>query len=191
MISPRSLYDAYNTRYWADRLPPYAIRRKRLPGLHGQCDRRRRIIWLDLRKIPDGEALRRTLLHEMCHAADRDHSGHGASFQAQLAALAQRGEAWAEEEQRRYSYPYAIKVNFPTLRTYLEDWLMSVAHPEEISWRVARTQVAHSHGISVRDLDRDFPRLRASWRQLQRQAVRERRRDHEDAKLWEAESRRP
>jgi hypothetical protein len=70
MISLRSLYDAYNTCYWADHLPPYAIRRKRLPGLHGQCDRRRRIIGLDLRKIHNGEALRRTLLHEMCRAAD-------------------------------------------------------------------------------------------------------------------------
>ena len=37
MISLRSLYDAYNTCYWADRLPPYAIRRKACPAFMGNA----------------------------------------------------------------------------------------------------------------------------------------------------------
>jgi hypothetical protein len=43
------------------------------------------------------------LIHEMCHAAQPTHPGHGKPFLTQLRRLARRGEQWAGREARRYA----------------------------------------------------------------------------------------
>jgi hypothetical protein len=175
MISFRRLYIEYNRRYWSGRLPQYRVRRKRLAGLHGLTDIRRRTIWLDSR-LQDGELVRQCLLREMCHVAEgRQKISHGPIFWKELGRLVSYGERWAAEEREQYSDTRnrPQKGAFSTLRSRLEELVLNPAGPS-MSWREVRLLVAHEHGMSIRKLDRRYPRLKASWRRLRQDELRDR-----------------
>jgi hypothetical protein len=169
------MYVEYNQRYWGGKLPQYHVRRKRLPGLQGLTDDRRRTIWLDSR-IQDGELLRQNLLHEMCHVAEGPQKvSHGPVFWKQLDRLAAHGESWAAEQLIWYSddkYRHQMSP-FKALRTRLQALLLTENGPH-MPWRRVKIVVAHGFGISIREIDRRFPRLQSSWRRLQRDEMRTR-----------------
>jgi len=93
------LYDEFNQTFFRGRLPRYRVRRDRFddPGQFGLCRQEKQTILI--RPGLDGNDLRETLLHEMCHIGS---TGHGKRFQAKLARLESLGEKWAEKQRAGY-----------------------------------------------------------------------------------------
>jgi hypothetical protein len=74
------LFDELNRKYWRGRLPRYRVieRASLRANCLGQCDNARRTILLA--PHPSPEALRLTLLHEMCHIGTGPGYDHGPRF---------------------------------------------------------------------------------------------------------------
>jgi hypothetical protein len=88
-------------------------------GPHGTCDRQRRTITI----APglSGKEERKTLLHEMCHAAPGCER-RGKKFLHQLSRLAAAGEAWAAGERDGYANTQnQLRLNGTTLREEIVD----------------------------------------------------------------------
>ena len=86
------LFDELNKRYWRGRLPRYRVIRRAALGdrAMGLCNNKTRTILL-LQSL-DGEKLRLTLLHEMCHIGKASEYPHGPQFLKKLHRLARLGE---------------------------------------------------------------------------------------------------
>ena len=129
------------------------------------CDDKRELI--RLRRTVAPTALRRALLHEMCHIGRL--GGHGKRYRARLLQLAARGETWAKWEAASYalckeSIPAAfdaIAYDFAAgaLRRYRRRYeggfppLSSV-----LQWLVPRA------GLTPDKLRERAPWLQAAWR---------------------------
>ena len=90
------LFERYNRIYWRGQLPRYRVASAKLerPVL-GHCDWRKRVIEIDPAKHKSDRHVRRTLLHEMAHAATR--KGHGLKFFGEMERLLRRGALAAIE----------------------------------------------------------------------------------------------
>lgn len=57
--------------------------------------------------VMDGlrENVRRTMLHEMCHAFGKGHCSHGPKWEAKMRYLASVGETWVTAEIVRAQFP--------------------------------------------------------------------------------------
>ena len=103
----QALYDQLNRRFFGGRLPRYrVVLAERLPRTSWTepttmafCDDKRELI--RLRRTVAPTALRRALLHEMCHIGLP--YGHGKRFCARLLKLAAHGETWAKWEAASYA----------------------------------------------------------------------------------------
>jgi hypothetical protein len=81
----------YNHRFFAGRLSHYRVRISSLPGgCQGRCDKATRRIHIDIAKLASDQEVRRTLLHEMAHAAAK-RIGHGWEFFEQVERLLEQG----------------------------------------------------------------------------------------------------
>ncbi len=93
----RRLLDRYNRRYWRGRLPHYEII---LSEKHwgSACDRKSRRIYLHpvLFERLDEDAIHRTLIHEMAHAATR--GVHGRAWQREMKRLKRMGAPVAADD---------------------------------------------------------------------------------------------
>ena len=187
------LFSELNAEFWKGRLPTYRVRRRRLPALEGWCDVERRVITIDPRRVSPDD-VRKTLLHEMCHAATRGGGGHGKRFLAELARLAAAGEKWAEEERQIYADPARrIRATRHSIREHLED-LLRVDKPGEIEWRRARAYTAHWFGMSQPEFSERFPWARAFFLRKQRAEIADReqeralderlKQEHPELKAW-------
>ncbi len=96
------LFDELNRKYWRGKLPKYrVIRRAVLFGrCLGLCSNDSRTILL--RRDLEGEALRLTLLHEMCHIGPESGYDHGPRFLRKLRRLARLGEPKLLDDIERY-----------------------------------------------------------------------------------------
>jgi hypothetical protein len=101
MITPLSkedkrlnrLFERYNRHYWYGRLPACQVTAVPLESELGLFDPRDYTIKIDLSKHESLSKLRRTMLHEMAHAAAEQHGskGHDVKFFEQLERLLQKG----------------------------------------------------------------------------------------------------
>jgi hypothetical protein len=170
----------YSDRYFAGRLSDYRVRNRRTSHLCGHWDRRRKLITIDLRRCPDGDELRQTLLHEMAHVTAKSDTrasdgGHGPHFLAELARVAALGEPMAELERQKYADTESLyRPTFSSVRNEIEDWVRDTIEP--LRWKDVQRTVANRNSLSVRELQRRWPRLRSSFRRIQQEALRWRRR---------------
>lgn len=86
------LYRRYNRRYWSDKLPRYRVeiaKPKAPQQWAGFCDSKQRTILIDISTHQSDLDVRRTLLHEMAHAAAgrKERTAHGYRFWSQLERL--------------------------------------------------------------------------------------------------------
>lgn len=179
MPSLRRLFKEFNVRYWGGHLPQFHVRTKRLTGYHGLCDDKKKTIFIDPRKcLAAGREVERVLLHEMCHI--RTHGDHGKQFQKKLVRLAALGEEWAEQERQMYADPHQhVRVNRHAIQTMMEDWIDAAGTESLIAlkWKQAKIVVAHSHCMTIRELDTRYPNLRKTWYGLLTEQMRGRERE--------------
>ena len=103
------LFDAYNVRFFAGRLPRYRILRtdKYGRGEHGLCRKKQREIHLGTGL--KGAKLKEVLLHEMAHAATR--GTHGKPWLAEMLRLAKMGaptrKDWESYRDPAQTLPFA------------------------------------------------------------------------------------
>jgi hypothetical protein len=133
------------------------------------CDEKRELI--RLRRTVAHTALRRALLHEMCHIGLR--GGHGRRFRARLLKLASQGEMWAKREAASYalcklSLPAtfdALAYDFAagTLRRYRRRFASGFPPLSSVlQWCVLPA------GITPDRLRKRAPWLNAAWRSATR-----------------------
>lgn len=88
------LYRRYNNRFWNGKLVSYRIRiEANISGgsALGYCDRRRRLILIDVARLPSDKHVRSTVLHEMTHVAAGAGTGHDSKFFRELERLLHLG----------------------------------------------------------------------------------------------------
>ena len=146
-------------------------------GQYGLCRQEKQTILI--RPGLDGNDLRETLLHEMCHIGS---TGHGKRFQAKLARLASLGERWAEEQ--RASYEEACRSSLTVtaiIRHTIDDWVWQCA---DIPWIQIRRLLAREVGLSPNRLIKAAPWVRRVWqREVAEWRVSEHKREMLRAKL--------
>ncbi len=152
------LDNGFNQAFFLGRLPRYRVRRACFdaPGQYGLCRQEKQTILI--RPGLDGNDLRETLLHEMCHIGS---TGHGKRFQAKLARLASLGERWAEEQ--RASYEEACRSSLTVtaiIRHTIDDWVWQCA---DIPWIQIRRLLAREVGLSPNRLIKAAPWVRRVW----------------------------
>ncbi len=152
------LYETFNQNLFRGRLPRYRVRRACFdaPGQYGLCRQEKQTILI--RPGLDGNDLRETLLHEMCHIGS---TGHGKRFQAKLARLESLGEKWAEKQ--RASYEEACRSASPitaNIRHTIDDWVWQCA---DIPWTQIRKLLAREVGLSPNRLIKAAPWVRRVW----------------------------
>ncbi|MEK7469274.1 MAG: SprT-like domain-containing protein [Planctomycetota bacterium] len=93
------LFQKYNDRYWDGKVPPFLVQARPMKKSDGDCigfcnSEDGRIV-IDVGRHGSDRSVRRTLLHEMCHAADKTRSlsglSHGYGFWAEVENLLRRG----------------------------------------------------------------------------------------------------
>ena len=160
------LFDELNRKFFKGQLPRVRVTLSASIRANGEYWGERRLI--RLRRGLDPAALRRALLHEMCHVGTP--GDHGTPFLKRLRILARRGEEWAKEEVRLYrQFPLA---SFPStedryfLRGDLED--RALIDPRPPFDEVVRRLAEHLE-ISSGDLRIRAPWLKAEWRRARRE----------------------
>jgi hypothetical protein len=158
------LYDELNRLHLRGRLPSYRVRRARLKRVLGYCSDERRLIVVQ--SDQRGPALRRLLLHEMCHVGS---SGHGRRFQRKLRRLARRGEGQMLAECAEYDGS-TIPKNIPTISLREAVWSdlesLALEHPR-MQWRRVRRILNH-YELAPAALRRLERWAEAKWRELSR-----------------------
>ena len=177
------LFDELTRKYWRGRLPRYrVIERASLPADRlGQCDNARRTILLA--SHPSPEALRLTLLHEMCHIGTGPGSDHGPRFLRKLRRLVQLGEIkLVEEDIERYdgttvkrflearrAAGETVGEEIPfcaVIRSALDSMALSVPTRR---WVTIERFLAKQYEVTPAQLQRACPWAKQEWRRLSAQ----------------------
>lgn len=119
----------------------------------------------------------------MCHVKAGAKDKHGPRFLAELARLAERGEAWAEQERQVYADPQrCITESWRDVRRFMEDVLLNTEDLSSLKWGRGRIKVAHRFGMSAPELTRRYQRIRQTWTRLRQEEAlaRERERSFEE-----------
>ncbi len=186
VVSIQHLFVQLNQKLFDGKLPVYRVRfSPRVKGCwYGFCYVKRRVI--TLRPTLQGEELRRTLIHEMCHIGTGPE--HRKPWQARMLAVADKGEPWAREEVEKYLRSFTWNQEMAELRKQVYN---TVAECEELgrphpTFREMLSSVATMFGVSPSALYKSAPWLKAEYKKVRRKVVRE----HEQRKLLDAELRR-
>lgn len=176
------LFDELNRKYWRGQLPRYrVIERASLPADRlGQCDNARRTILLA--PHPSPEALRLTLLHEMCHIGTGPGSDHGPRFLRKLRRLVQLGETKLVEEDIEHYDGTAVERFLEarraagetvgeepfraTISSALESMALSVPTRR---WVTIERFLAKQYEVTPAQLQRACPWAKQEWRRLSAQ----------------------
>jgi hypothetical protein len=107
-VNVQKLFERYNRRFFGGKLCGWTVDEVHLHdslnGFHGEygdCCVERREIFIQMGLAPTEK--RKTLLHEMCHAATPDDSLHGASWQREMFRIAELGARGIGSEARSYA----------------------------------------------------------------------------------------
>jgi hypothetical protein len=198
------LFDELNRKYWRGRLPRYrVIQRATLHGLLGRCRNAHRTILLA--PHPSLEALRLTLLHEMCHiksgSTDPGYDDHGPVFLRKMRRLVRLGETkLVAEDIERYDgteVQRAIRAaraagrlgpGIPS-RVAVRNNIEEIAYSR--SWRgtrwprVARA-LAFAQHMTVPQFRRAYPWAEREWKQRKAEARAEILQDERERRAFEA-----
>lgn len=173
------LFDELNRKYWRGRLPRYRVieRASLRANCRGQCNNARRTILLA--PHPSPEALRLTLLHEMCHIGTGAGYDHGQRFLRKLRRLVRLGEAALVEEDIEHYDGTVVKRAIEgaraaghlgpeiPFRDALRSDIESLALDNElrVRWpRVARF-LAEQYHMTVSQMRRAAPWAERVWRE--------------------------
>jgi hypothetical protein len=109
-VTLQKLFDRYNRRFWNGKLSGWTAVEVHLceaSGFHGEygaTDMEYRHIHIQIGLSPAEK--RKTLLHEMCHAATPEDEIHGPSWQTEMLRIAKLGALGMAAEVRRYEAKY-------------------------------------------------------------------------------------
>ncbi len=173
------MFDEFNRKYWRGRLSRYrVIRRATLSDNDlGQCRNKTRTILL--RRDLDGELLRQTLLHEMCHIGPDSGYDHGPRFLRKLHRLARLGEPKLLEDIEQYDGT-AIRREIDRLKAEGKlggseiPWRSDVwSHLDAFAlerpllrWATVRRVLAAEYRMTPAQFQRRAPWAEREWRQL-------------------------
>jgi len=155
-----SIFNVLNATFFRGRLP-YRVIYGRPPGdaraASGYCDPGARTIYVNP-SPPTPDAVRRILLHEMCHIGS---IGHGKRFQAKLRGLGAMGEAWAVEEAEQCASEIRNRqpVTASIARAIRKAAVDVAAHP----WPAVEAVIAVELGLEVSSLRRTAPWAEGLW----------------------------
>ena len=175
------LFNELNRRYWRARLPRYRVIRVRSIGKKakyiGFCNNRTKTILLDASL--NGNELRETLIHEMCHIGMPKDYGHGPIFQRKLRRLARLGECGMRDDLKCYdgtiAEEYLEKIRAQgreigpeiPFRTVIESDLDSYASEYwRKRWDTIRRVIAAQYDLTPLQLQRLAPGAEKQWRRL-------------------------
>lgn len=180
------LFDELNRRYWHGRLPRYRVIRRAALRCLGGCNNRTRMILL--RRDLAGEALRLTLLHEMCHIGPDVGYDHGPHFLRKLRRLVRLGEPKLLEEGierydgtavARYIREQEAKTGKKIPEISWRDVVLSDVDAASFEarlfrrrWPTIRRMLANKYEMTEARLQRDAPWAEREWKRLS-QATRE------------------
>lgn len=169
MIDLDQLFDEMNAAFWHSRKPKYKASWQKPSSDYfylGLCNKKKRTIFVNP-DIPEG-IVRRVLLHEMCHIGC---DNHGKRFLDRLKYLADKGEAWANEEHDEYIAAPTHNQLLAQARQNIEEWALSDTPP---TFDQAVTAAAAGMGLSPEGLLRRAPWIKATYERASRQAERSR-----------------
>ncbi len=153
------LFQHYRSLYWRGKLPNYRVIATALePGCMGRCDRRKRVIEIDVvAHRGNSRELRATMLHEMAHAgAAKGSRGHDMKFFAQLEMLLRKKapvNISIADAGRVTSYSDLVPERFPLLKTKMDRLEKRRRNSLE---RFVRAQKINVRNISDDDIISDF-----------------------------------
>ena len=167
IVDPQRLFDQYNAKYFAGRLPRYQILRTERYGKgdHGLCRKKQREIHLGT--LLRGARLGEVLLHEMVHAATR--SGHGRAWQAEMLRLAEMGAP-----TRRDLLAYQDPDQTITWSEILNE-ARDACFETDLSWREMRAQIGLRYGLTDRQGRSESPGAAKRMQQLRQEFIKGRR----------------
>jgi hypothetical protein len=131
------LFNRYNKKYFRNRLPAYRIIQSDLYGSAGMCRRKQREI--HLRAGLEGAELRKTLLHEMAHAAT--NVSHGETWRKEMFRLVNLGAPLRREVLGYINQPFTehdMTVRMEDLGSELRD---------RSKWSALRRSEGYSYGL--------------------------------------------
>jgi hypothetical protein len=135
----QKLFNHYNRKYWRARLPVYAVAvSTRHNG--GYCDKRLRVIFIHPNIASEDQDAKRTLLHEMSHAAVS--SGHGKLWKAEMRRLRRRGAPIRERDMTDYETKNALTPTY-FLRSIFD---AGVELPNE-TWSRIKRSFGYQNGL--------------------------------------------
>jgi hypothetical protein len=188
------LFDELNRRYWRGRLPRYRIiQRSTLSGgALGQCRDGTRTILIAPHASVD--ALRATLLHEMCHIGTGPGLAHGPRFVRKLRRLVKLGESPLLEDVERYDGTdsrRAIEETEAALGKKLPEMPFAAALESDLEaaafsgqwrrrWSTIAAVLAPTYQMTVPQFRRAAPWAERTWREL----VADRRASERTKRAW-------
>ena len=176
------LFDELNERYWHGRLPRHRVIRRaalrgRALGIHN--NKSRTILLL---QSLDGEKLRLTLLHEMCHIGTGGGYSHGPRFLRKLHRLARLGEPKLLKDIEQYDGT-AVEKRIAAARaagTLGSEITFGEAVRGDLEglafvpgslprWPKVRRWLAEQYRLAPSQVDRLAPWAEREWRRLSRE----------------------
>jgi len=134
------LFDRYNRKYWRAQLPRYTVVvSTRWHG--GYCAKRLRAIFIHPDIAADDRRAKRTLLHEMSHAAAP--SDHGKLWKAEMRRLKRQGAPILEMDITEYE----SSENVPTRSDILQGFYDAGLELAAETWRAMRRNLGYQHGL--------------------------------------------
>lgn len=159
MQSLRSLFADLDLKFFKGRLNGYQIKWAYLPGptgpIRGRCNPESRTI--KIQRGLRGEDLRRTVLHEMCHAGST--AKHGRLFERELKRLGKLGEKWIDEEIAAYREAQPLR---EMVEQDIENSALDL-QGVRITWREVKRRIANGCGLTSKEFGKEAPWARKSW----------------------------
>ena len=160
----KPLFNEFNRKFFDGKLPFYRVIRASLPGaMSGDCNWLSRTIRIS--SSLNGEDLRRTLLHEMCHH-NRAGRHDGKRFLTNLRRLADMGERWAEDEIQ------ACRKQSRPLISLIREMIQDEAQSEpNLPWKEVKKRIAYESALTLLELSKRAPWARRLWERERRKTL--------------------
>ncbi len=168
-----AMLSVLNREFFQGQLPPYRVRWSKRARSHspmlleaGRIRLDRRIIELPT-ALHTEAAVRRALLHEMCHQGS---AAHGRRFRARLHKIANHGERWARDQEEYYR---RTEVTWNAAMTNIRRAMDRALDPSQGQQPTLQTFVATTAkgmDISRKSLLRLAPWIPAAWRKAKKRS---------------------